>query len=148
MSFWSTLEDIYESSKTAFLKALYGPGYERVKDDLSAFDIDEIVGNVTDTVRDIGQWTQDVYEDTLSEETRMVLDPLIDVLPFVSDLNEAGETIARNEKYLEEHGLSYDDVVDKSDFNSGVSRQLESIYNDFTAKAPRGVRKLNDIYSR
>lgn len=148
MGFWSRLEDMYESSKTAFLKALYGPAYEDVKDDLSAFGIDELVNKGANTVRDIGQWSQDVYEDTFSEETRMILDPLIEIIPFVSDLNEAGNQIAQNEKYLEEHGLSYDDVVDKSDFNSGLSRQLESIYNDFTAKAPRGVRKLNDIYSR
>ena len=148
MGFWSKLEEMYESSKTTFLKALYGPAYDYVKDDVSAFDIDEIVGSVTDTVRDLGQWSQNVYEDTLSEETRMVLDPLIDVLPIIPELNDAGHQISQNEKYLEEHGLSYDDVVDKSDFNSGVSRQLESVYNDFTAKAPRGVRKLNDIYSR
>lgn len=148
MGFWSKLEEMYESSKTAFLKALYGPAYDDVKDDLSAFDISEMVDSGARAVRDLGQWSQDVYEENVSEETRMILDPLIEALPIIPDMNEAGNQIAQNEKYLEEHGLSYDDVVDKSDFNSGLSRELESIYNDFTAKAPRGVRKLNDIYSR
>lgn len=106
------------------------------------------LGDVMDLVESGHEVLTDMYEDTFSENTRMILDPIIDAIPVIGAGRDMMDEYVERKDYLEKTGISYDDVVDKQDWNRGISRNIESISGHYSRFAPRGSKSIQDVYSR
>lgn len=107
-----------------------------------------LIEGVGNTVESAHRTLTDLYEDNLSEEARQVLDPIIDSIPIIGDGRDMMDEYVERKEYLEKTGLSYDDVYDKQNFNSGISSNISQVGRSLRAIASRGKGDIQDVYSQ
>lgn len=134
-SFWDHFTDAIKGGRG---DTVYHP-------DMGTQNIEDV--GVADLVENGSNQIDDVYKGMFSEEDRIFLDALMDNTPILGEIRNVNEQIRKTNDFLENTGISYDDIAYKTAWNSGLSGSLEHLYQGVVGRASRGSKNVHNVYS-